>query len=171
VRDAGRGQRDILQFQLSLPTTPMIGGSREKEYLIRSSLPFLGAIRRRSSAWPMTVNTGSLHMCVRTISVSACVPRTRLNLAESRSIKALGRCRAIPTVVFKQSGMGRVGSLEGMLEAFTQRKSVMVNLNTRAANHVLAPRFSTDASSFATNPPQHLGGVKGDGRRRAQTFP
>jgi acyl-CoA reductase-like NAD-dependent aldehyde dehydrogenase len=31
---------------------------------------------------------------------------------------------------YKQSGMGREGSLEGMLDAFTQRQSITVNLNT-----------------------------------------
>jgi acyl-CoA reductase-like NAD-dependent aldehyde dehydrogenase len=31
---------------------------------------------------------------------------------------------------YKQSGIGREFSLEGMLESFTQRKNVTVNLNT-----------------------------------------
>jgi betaine-aldehyde dehydrogenase len=31
---------------------------------------------------------------------------------------------------FKQSGMGREGSLEGMLDSYTQRQSITVNLNT-----------------------------------------
>jgi acyl-CoA reductase-like NAD-dependent aldehyde dehydrogenase len=31
---------------------------------------------------------------------------------------------------YKQSGIGRQFSLEGMLESFTQRKNVTVNLNT-----------------------------------------
>jgi len=30
---------------------------------------------------------------------------------------------------FKESGLGRENSLEGMLESFTQRKSVTINLN------------------------------------------
>jgi acyl-CoA reductase-like NAD-dependent aldehyde dehydrogenase len=40
---------------------------------------------------------------------------------------------------FKQSGMGREGSLEGMLDAFTQRKSVTVSLNTPRGNWVVSP--------------------------------
>jgi acyl-CoA reductase-like NAD-dependent aldehyde dehydrogenase len=33
---------------------------------------------------------------------------------------------------YKQSGIGREFSLEGMLDSFTQRKNVTVNLNTPA---------------------------------------
>ena len=40
---------------------------------------------------------------------------------------------------FKQSGMGREGSLEGMLDAFTQRKSVTVSLNAPRGNWVTSP--------------------------------
>ena len=39
---------------------------------------------------------------------------------------------------YKQSGMGREGSLEGMLDAFTQRKSVTINLNTPRGQWVTA---------------------------------
>jgi len=35
---------------------------------------------------------------------------------------------------WKQSGMGREGSLEGMLDSFTQRQSITVNLNTPPRN-------------------------------------
>jgi betaine-aldehyde dehydrogenase len=31
---------------------------------------------------------------------------------------------------FKQSGLGREFSLEGMLDSFTQRKNITINLNT-----------------------------------------
>ena len=37
--------------------------------------------------------------------------------------------RASPTAAIKQSGIGREFSLEGMLDSYTQRKNVTVNLN------------------------------------------
>jgi len=36
---------------------------------------------------------------------------------------------------YKQSGIGREFSLEGMLDSFTQRKNITVNLNVQAAKH------------------------------------
>jgi acyl-CoA reductase-like NAD-dependent aldehyde dehydrogenase len=42
--------------------------------------------------------------------------------------QGLGQIVGQPYGGFKQSGLGRENSLEGMLEGFTQRKSVTINL-------------------------------------------
>ena len=43
--------------------------------------------------------------------------------------QGIGQVVGQPYGGFKESGLGRENSLEGMLEGFTQRKSVTINLN------------------------------------------
>ena len=50
--------------------------------------------------------------------------------AGCRSTRALGQAPGHSYGGYKQSGIGREFSLEGMLDSFTQRKNVTVNLNT-----------------------------------------
>jgi acyl-CoA reductase-like NAD-dependent aldehyde dehydrogenase len=57
-----------------------------------------------------------------------CVRRTRSRLVGFRSTKAWAKAPVTPTVATKESGIGREFSLEGMLESYTQRKNVTVNL-------------------------------------------
>src|SRR5262249_49369916 len=55
-------------------------------------------------------------------------PRTRSRPAGSRSTRASAKLPVTPTAVTKESDIGREFSLEGMLESYTQRKNVTVNL-------------------------------------------
>ena len=65
-------------------------------------------------------------------------PRHRHRFTDAHAIKSgwiqvnqgLGQMPGHSYGGYKQSGMGREGSLEGMLDAFTQRQSITVNLNT-----------------------------------------
>jgi acyl-CoA reductase-like NAD-dependent aldehyde dehydrogenase len=63
-------------------------------------------------------------MSGRTISAPASGPRTPSN----RVNQGGGQAPGMSYGGYKQSGIGREFSLEGMLDSFTQRKSVTVNL-------------------------------------------
>ena len=60
-------------------------------------------------------------------SAAACVPLTRSSQVQVN--QGLGQQPGHSYGGYKQSGIGREFSLEGMLDSFTQRKNVTVNLN------------------------------------------
>jgi acyl-CoA reductase-like NAD-dependent aldehyde dehydrogenase len=71
-------------------------------------------------------------MSGRTTSAARCAPRTA-HAIESGWVQVnqgLGQQPGHSYGGYKQSGIGREFSLEGMLDSFTQRKNVTVNLNT-----------------------------------------
>ena len=84
-----------------------------------------GAMR---SGWRTTVTTGWPRMSGRTTSRRLYARRTRSSRAGFRSIRGSVSSPGQSYGGFKQSGFGREYSLEGMLDSFTQRKSVTVNL-------------------------------------------
>ena len=83
------------------------------------------AIRMRT-----TVITVSQPMSGRAISAVHCSPRMRSSSGWIQVNQGLGQQPGHSYGGYKQSGIGREFSLEGMLDSFTQRKNVMVNLNT-----------------------------------------
>ena len=74
--------------------------------------------------------TASPPTCGRTTSAGRCAPRTRIEAGWVQVNQGLGQSPGHSYGGIKQSGIGREFSLEGMLDSFTQRKNVTVNLNT-----------------------------------------
>ncbi len=68
-------------------------------------------------------------MSGRTRSAAACGRRTRSSSGWVQVNQGLGQQPGHSYGGYKQSGIGREFSLEGMLDSFTQRKNVTVNLN------------------------------------------
>jgi acyl-CoA reductase-like NAD-dependent aldehyde dehydrogenase len=91
------------------------------------SSPFLGPMRPTRSAWLTTATMGLLPTFGRT---------TGRALRAAHAIEAgwvqvnqgLGQSPGHSYGGYKESGIGREFSLEGMLESYTQRKNVTVNL-------------------------------------------
>ena len=67
-------------------------------------------------------------MSGRTTSARACAPRTPSKSGWVQVNQGGGQTPGMSYGGYKQSGLGREFSLEGMLDSFTQRKSVTVNL-------------------------------------------
>jgi acyl-CoA reductase-like NAD-dependent aldehyde dehydrogenase len=67
-------------------------------------------------------------MSGRMTSAPGCGPPTPSNRAGCRVNQGGGQVPGMSYGGYKQSGIGREFSLEGMLDSFTQRKSVTVNL-------------------------------------------
>ena len=84
--------------------------------------------RGRRSAWPTTATTVWPRTSGRRHLQRRCERRTRSSRAGCRSIRGSGSFPGQSYGGYKQSGIGREYSLEGMLDSYTQRKSVTVNL-------------------------------------------
>ena len=104
-------------------------GAQRRSSVLCSS-PSVGPMRPRPSAWPTTSHYG-LAAYVWTHDIGRA-------LRAAHSIEAgwvqvnqgLGQTPGHSYGGIKQSGIGREFSLEGMLDSFTQKKNVTVNLNT-----------------------------------------
>ena len=87
-------------------------------------------MRPRLSAWPTTPITALPPTCGRTTSAVRYARRTAIEAGWVQVNQGLGQTPGHSYGGIKQSGIGREFSLEGMLDSFTQKKNVTVNLNT-----------------------------------------
>ncbi len=89
-----------------------------------------GPTRKTRSAWRTTRITASPPMSGRTTSAARCAPRTahRGEAGWVQVNQGLGQSPGHSYGGYKESGIGREFSLEGMLDSFTQKKNVTVNL-------------------------------------------
>ena len=88
----------------------------------------LDATRRTRSAWRTTATTGLPPTSGRTTSVSALRAAHAIEAGWVQVNQGLGQTPGHSYGGYKESGIGREFSLEGMLESYTQRKNVTVNL-------------------------------------------
>jgi acyl-CoA reductase-like NAD-dependent aldehyde dehydrogenase len=89
--------------------------------------PSLGATRRTRSVWPTIVTTDSLP----TFGHTTLAGHSAAHAIEAGWVQVnqgLGQSPGHSYGGYKESGIGREFSLEGMLESYTQRKNVTVNL-------------------------------------------